>query len=1226
MRVDRRVVAERGARRGKASSDLVAIVFFIAAGAFGSYLWLRHELELGAGWSDGSERFELPVGERIRYTVWEAPEPLAPFRFPAEASRPALSPDGRLLVFAVGERGLNADLFVARLVNGEPGEPVPLDIVNTGADELAPAFGPDGLWFASDRGGGAFGLDLWRAPYRDGHFDPAEPAGAGINTAADETDPCPLGTGVLAFASNRARGARVDFDLYRAEQPGPAAVTWKVEPLAALNSPFDEREPATTGDARLLVFASDRAEARGGFDLFRSFRRGAQWLEPQPLHGLDGNGSERGPALSSDGFTLLFQRVEDREPSVAEANGFAARADFVRARSRELFRLPVAPPGWREWALLVTLLVIALLAWLSKSWRGLEVLYKCLLVSLLAHLFLLWYLKHVYPESQDMRFEGDERTFRVRLAPDDSDPAEAERERAGTLSAQRHVDDAQESPERAESGAPAELAARPAERELARPERAEHAPGRETAVLEAPRSNAAPVTALAQREAPIERRMAPAPALDVVARAGERAPAPSAARAAVRAAGPQLAPTPAASAAPSSERFAAPRNGDTLVRPNRATLAVETSPTPDRGPTLASPHERFEPDRAAAPDLQLSARDVAAGARATRGARTVDGAPARLDTDKRAPAAAELRPGAVRAPALRSTPTAASGPRRHTDVLDRNDAGRNAVAATALAPLPKTDPGQAAEARPELALAARAFDPVGREDGPGPADGRFDEAAWPEPSAGVPRIAPAERAVLRPPSALPEGPRANVGVRERRPSTSPPLALRSPQEASDTTAPTEASTPAHVPLETRRFERTVSVPLPTKRASAPRLAAPAPRTPVVAAAAPARPPLRTPDRERRQLKRSPYQNRFGSEKLRALEEFGGGTETEQAVAAGLAYLASVQNESGSWGSRRDHDAKYGDVRIGKTGLALLAFLGAGHTPGSGSIYDDNVARAIRFLLERQDPDSAHFGDSSAYGHGIATYALAEGYALTAAPDLRGPLEAAIAHILAEQRTDDDPRLFGGWPYYFADGHVWNRDRWPRVSISAWQIMALESARLGGLDVPDRAFRDARGFLTGAWDPRRGAFRYSHDPARLRSSYAILPASTPAALFGLSLLGIDITAPELAEARDYLFERVPRGYRYSGDDDFVHRARGNLYFWYYGTLAAFRMGGNAWERWNVAMKETLLPAQDDDGSWRPISVYAEYAGDDRDDKSYTTALCVLSLEVYYRYFTPLLQVR
>ena len=116
------------------------------------------------------------------------------------------------------------------------------------------------------------------------------------------------------------------------------------------------------------------------------------------------------------------------------------------------------------------------------------------------------------------------------------------------------------------------------------------------------------------------------------------------------------------------------------------------------------------------------------------------------------------------------------------------------------------------------------------------------------------------------------------------------------------------------------------------------------------------------------------------------------------------------------------------------------------------------------------------------------------------------------------------------------------------------------------------------------------------------------------------------ADELAEARRFVLERAPRTYGRPSDDDFVYRAAGNDYFWYYGTLAMFRAGGSARERWNAALKETLLGAQEEDGSWEPISIYSEYAGDDDEDRSYTTALCVLSLEVYYRYFTPLLEVR
>jgi len=399
-------------------------------------------------------------------------------------------------------------------------------------------------------------------------------------------------------------------------------------------------------------------------------------------------------------------------------------------------------------------------------------------------------------------------------------------------------------------------------------------------------------------------------------------------------------------------------------------------------------------------------------------------------------------------------------------------------------------------------------------------------------------------------------------------------------------------------------------------------------TPSVAAIEPPEP---VDDTGPQRLEQTAYRNRFGSEKLRALEEFGGSVETERAVAAGLAYLARIQNTRGHWGERRDFDDKYRDVRVGKTGLCLLAFLGAGHSQSSDTEYSEVAEKAIGYLLSTQDGRTGHFGDSSSYGHGIATYALGECFAITEDERLRKPLERAIGHVLAEQqRVGDrnaDPRIKGGWGYYYKDGSVWNRDRWPRISVTAWQVMALESAKLGGLAVPDRAFDAAQEFLLNSWDRRRGAFRYSHDPNRLNGTYPILPASTPAALFALSLLGVDVSRDELREARRFVTQRAPHGYAYRSDDDFVFRGVGNLYFWYYGTLAMFRVGGDEWRRWNAAMKDTLLEGQEEDGSWAPISIYAiEYAGDDDDERTYSTAMCVLTLEVYYRYFTPLLTAR
>ena len=140
------------------------------------------------------------------------------------------------------------------------------------------------------------------------------------------------------------------------------------------------------------------------------------------------------------------------------------------------------------------------------------------------------------------------------------------------------------------------------------------------------------------------------------------------------------------------------------------------------------------------------------------------------------------------------------------------------------------------------------------------------------------------------------------------------------------------------------------------------------------------------------------------------------------------------------------------------------------------------------------------------------------------------------------------------------------------------------------------------------------------------SWRTLPASTPASVFCLLLLGESPRDYPIRAGLEYTVERAPRRYRRESDDAFVLRGAGNVYFWYYGSLACFLAGGDEWEDWNDALKRVLPPAQNDDGSFTPVGAYASYADDTRRDRSYTTAMIVLSLEVYYRYFTPLLDRR
>ena len=62
---------------------------------------------------------------------------------------------------------------------------------------------------------------------------------------------------------------------------------------------------------------------------------------------------------------------------------------------------------------------------------------------------------------------------------------------------------------------------------------------------------------------------------------------------------------------------------------------------------------------------------------------------------------------------------------------------------------------------------------------------------------------------------------------------------------------------------------------------------------------------------------------------------------------------------------------------------------------------------------------------------------------------------------------------------------------------------------------------------------------------------------------------------------------------------------------------FQHQGEPWKKWNTALKEHLLANQRNSGpaagSWDPADNWARIGG-----RIYQTAMCTLSLEVYYRY--------
>ncbi|MGH9518396.1 MAG: caspase family protein, partial [Terriglobales bacterium] len=218
----------------------------------------------------------------------------------------------------------------------------------------------------------------------------------------------------------------------------------------------------------------------------------------------------------------------------------------------------------------------------------------------------------------------------------------------------------------------------------------------------------------------------------------------------------------------------------------------------------------------------------------------------------------------------------------------------------------------------------------------------------------------------------------------------------------------------------------------------------------------------------------PYSTRSGSAEGKRAS--GATVASEAAVARALKWLAEHQNADGSWSfdhtggkckGQCSYAGKLKDARFAATGLALLPFLGAGQTHKQGN-YKDTVRGGLYWLAAnmRVTPNGGDMtaGGGSMYGHGIATIALCEGYAMTHDEQLAAFAQAALNFIIDAQ----DP-VGGGWSHT------------PRgagdTSNAGWQIVALTSGYLGNLHVAKPTLAAAMKFLDSVQTDGGALYRY-----------------------------------------------------------------------------------------------------------------------------------------------------
>lgn len=123
-------------------------------------------------------------------------------------------------------------------------------------------------------------------------------------------------------------------------QRGDGAHWTNPSPLVSLNSARDDLDPAFTpaGD---LLFASDRADGIGGYDVYLAEREGSGWSAPRLLGGgISGPLDERGPTALRDGEIVFssnrprpeeeFDRDADGHPTRVRAPMFEREHDLYR--------------------------------------------------------------------------------------------------------------------------------------------------------------------------------------------------------------------------------------------------------------------------------------------------------------------------------------------------------------------------------------------------------------------------------------------------------------------------------------------------------------------------------------------------------------------------------------------------------------------------------------------------------------------------------------------------------------------------------------------------------------------------------------------------------------------------------------------------------------------------------------------------------------------------------
>jgi len=1187
-------------RRFLIACSLIMLVMVAAASAW------RHWPESHSFYTDAASIKEPVSTAVLRDILWQPPVALAEVINTGEDDyEPKLSADGLTLFFVRGKAGHDADIYFSRRTYEGWTPPEPLHEVNSKADDLGAEPTADGvsLYFYSNRDGGQGGYDLWVSRRgRDGWQEPMN-LGPTVNSEFNDYGPALTNDGgMLYFSSNRPRPGdstgsnpnawpatlREDFyrrtyDLYHATitDHGVAEAT----ALAALNTPYNEGAPAVSPFGDFIYFASDRPGGLGGFDLYRSRRLRGEQVPPLNL-GVVVNtpANELDPALAMGGYALYFSsdRPTLRTPSASAGSSPAPREyNLYQSTSREVFTevntIARPPINWAAiwtaigpnllWALLALLLLLLMLAlFRSAQNRKLSLLAKCLLGSLAVHL-LLMVLFNVWDVAASIAGEisrSGRGLIQIALVGPASGDALAAQIRGQGIDLKTPSPIEHQS-ERLDTRLNVQWEQSPVRTTV---ERSAMSPN-ENPEMSPALADAQPKFLLAALPRAFVKVPAPPP-FETALPAETALPRGTEAEAAAHPA--HVEPSrPGRSAASDPVSLAEIAPTQIAMQPAEAdrSLALSASQTLIESitPQDASPrHSAVYAPQLPGPDgVPVPAAQVASSLTLVLPAAPPDSMPGLEELQPRIEVPVSMTPVRAASPAavvsLIKNAGVSMAPKALRSVANdsslASDLDIHTVEAATRAPVKvatgnassvPTHPPTANVALPVLEI--RGFVAASEASAPTPVAAVHPRRARPAMNDLKPDLSSGAGVSMAPQTALAGFNEQSVSLIDMSPVERDAVPRRSGGVASLATSDIRA-----VPEALK-----LGLSMPTQELA--------------------------PE--------NPYVQRFSEQRMEFVERMGGSKETEQSVALALQWLAAHQSKDGHWdadGFDRDCGECGGVTNIAAdnalTGLSLLCFLGAGHTHTKAGLYRDHVERGLQWLAGRQKPDGDLRGEETMYSHGIAAIALSEAYALTADPKLSNLVQRAARFI---QRVRN--REVGGWRY--------DPGQPGDTSVLGWQVMALKSASMAGVEVSPDAFGAAREWLDRVSERKRPGL-YSYQPGQPPT-----PSMTAEGMFAQLLMGLQPSHPRIQDSVDFILQHLP-----SWESD------PSTYFWYYASLALFQHQGKAWEAWNEALTKELTSHQRTDGraagSWDPADEWSKIGG-----RVYQTALCTLMLEVYYRY--------